>query len=77
MIHQRNVLAFFYFVAAIGAFVLSGIIGSLLVSVIIVAIVGLPITYVIKKIFPAQDWYAYENENSKMTSLNLTAKDKK
>lgn len=73
MIHQRSVLAVFYIIAAVVAFLLVGVVGSISLSVIIVAIACLPITYLIKKILPAPDWYANEDEGSKMTGLNLSA----
>jgi hypothetical protein len=73
MIHQRNVLAVYYIAAAIGAYIFSMLIGTLLGSLLIVAVISLPITFVIKKILPAPDWYANEDEKSKMTSLNLSA----
>lgn len=76
MIHQRNILRVFYILAALAAFALGGIIGSFFVSVIIMAIISLPVVYVIKKIFPAPDWYANEDEKSEMTSLNLSNRDK-
>lgn len=73
MIHQRNVLRIYYIVAALAAFALSAVVGSVFVSLIIVAIVSLPIIYLIRKILPAPEWYANETEGSQMTSLNLTA----
>lgn len=76
MIHQRSILRVFYILAALAAFALGGIIGSFFVSVIIMAIISLPVVYVIKKIFPAPDWYANEDEKSEMTSLNLSNRDK-
>ncbi|HRH45771.1 MAG TPA: hypothetical protein PKY82_29285 [Pyrinomonadaceae bacterium] len=76
MIHQRNILRVFYILAALAAFAFGGIIGSFFVSVILMAIVSLPVVYVIKKIFPAPDWYANEDEKSEMTSLNLSNRDK-
>ena len=76
MIHQRNILRVFYILAALVAFALGGMIGSFFVSVILMAIISLPIIFVIKKIFPAPDWYANEDEKSEMTSLNLSNRDK-
>ena len=76
MIHQRNILRVFYILAALAAVAFGGIIGSFFVSVIIMAIISLPVVYVIKKIFPAPDWYANEDEKSEMTSLNLSNRDK-
>lgn len=73
MIHQRSVLRIYYIIAALAAFALSAVVGSIFVSLIIVVVICLPITYLIKKVLPAPDWYANENEKSKMTGLNLTA----
>ena len=61
MIHQRSVLRIYYIVAAFAAFALSAVVGSIFVSLIIVAVICLPITYLIKKVLPAPDWYANEN----------------
>ena len=76
MFHQRNIVRVYMILATLAALALGGLIGSFFVSVIIMAIISLPIIYAIKKIFPAPDWYANEDEKSEMTSLILSNRDK-
>ena len=75
MIHQRNILRIYYFVAAIAILVLGGVVGSVIVSFLIMVIASIPVIFVIKKIFPAPDWYANEGEKTGVTSMNLSARD--
>jgi len=79
MIHQRSVkwlLRIITFAIVIIFFPYLPYIGgrcNLFFALIIASVIWIPIEILIKKIFPAPDWYAYEDENSKMTGLNLTA----
>ncbi len=75
MFHQRNIIKLYMLFAAVCALPLTAAIGSLFVSIIIVAIFSMPIVFVIKKIFPAPDWYANEAGNTGVTSMNLTSRD--
>ena len=74
MFHQRNIIKLYFLLAAICALPLTAAVGSIFVSVIIVAIVSMPIVFVIKKIFPAPDWYSNEAENG-VTTMNLSSRD--
>ena len=73
MFHQRNILRVYYLLAALVIFGLGMAMGSMIVSFLIVAVVSLPVIFVIKKLFPAPDWYANEDEGSGMTSMNLSS----
>lgn len=74
MVHQRNILRIYYFFAAIGILALSGIIGSGIAAFLIVIVLSLPTIFVIKKIFPAPEWYANEAEGSGVTSMNISSR---
>jgi predicted lipid-binding transport protein (Tim44 family) len=75
MLHQRNILKIYYFFAAIGILALSGVIGSGIAAFLIVIILSLPIIFVIKKIFPAPEWYVNEAEGSGVTSMNISSRN--
>jgi hypothetical protein len=73
--HQRNIIKIWFLLAGIIALPITAAVGSIIVSVIIMAIVSIPVVFVIKKIFPAPDWYANEGEKTGMTSMNLSTRD--
>lgn len=75
MLHQRNILTVYFIAAVVAVFVLSGFVGTL-ISLVAIGVVSLPITGLIIKMFPAPDWYANEDETSKITRLNLPTEEK-
>ncbi len=75
MFHQRVVLRIYYFIAALIILVVSGVVGSVIVSLLIVAVLSIPVIFVIKKIFPPQDWYKNVDEKTGFTSMNISSRD--
>ena len=75
MFHQRNIVWGYTILAALTALAISGAVGSVIVSLLIVTGISMPVIFVIKKIFPAPDWYKNENEKTGMTSMNISSRD--
>lgn len=79
MIHQRSILwilriiTFIFVMLFLPYIPYIGKRYNVWVIIIVSTIIIIPIEILIRKIFPAPDWYAHEDEGSKMTSLNLTA----
>ena len=75
MFHQRNIIKAYFVIAASVGLGLSGVIGSFIVSYLIVLVVSVPIVAVITKVFPAPDWYKNEAEKTGMVSVNISSRD--
>ena len=75
MFHQRNILRVYYFFAALAILAVGGMIGSIIVGFLAVMVVSIPVVFLIKKIFPAPDWYANEGEKTGVTSMNLSSRE--